>query len=93
MKKFFAVLLTASVLFTACQNDSSSTIGDYDSEEETHTTEKKEGHHNAESKEENHTTRDTARHGEEHGVGAEVSVDRNGVDVDTKSFKTDSTRH
>ena len=93
MKKFFAVLITASILFTACDNQSSSTIGSYESEEETHKSEKKDEHHGGETKE-GHSADTTAKHeGEEHGAAAEMSVDRNGVDVETKTFKTDSTKH
>ena len=90
MKKLFAALFTASIFFAACHNDGSSTVGTYESQEESSSTEHKEGQEKTEMSEGHHEVADTTKTIEHK---TDISVDNNGVDVQTKSFNKDSTHH
>jgi hypothetical protein len=102
MKKLSVALMAGIILFaSACENNGSSTTGTYEKEEVSHTEGKSE-EHGKEEHDEHETRKDGTNHtsGEanEEGVKLEtpkvsVGVDDNGVDVQTKSFKKDSTKH
>lgn len=82
MKKITAALLSTAFFFAACTNNGSSTVGSYE-REETHETEKTEGN----------KSHSEAVHAEGNADSkkAHISADNNGVDVETKSFKSDTT--
>jgi hypothetical protein len=63
MKKIFVVGLSGVLFFTACENTNSSTVGTYEKEETSQSSEKSEGEsHSAEVKEHTqNTTTDTVK--------------------------------
>lgn len=96
MKKISIVCLTGLLFLTACENSGSSTIGTYDKEETSQSSEKSEGEaHGGQAKENTETTTTTTDTLKTSGdaphdaSGAEVKTGAN-VSVDTTNNKVNS---